>query len=275
MDALELTYDTKEEVPSVFIDLYVEKDGKFNLSNINGLKTQADVSAVQEGLRKEREDHAATTLLLKPWKSMKHDDVVAQLAKTEEYKIAAGGKMDEDTIAGIVEQRIGQKTGPLTTQIATLGESITSLTKENGELKSAAIRRDLNDSIRVIALDMKVQNTAMLDIELVAAAYFEKDETTGQFIVKADAQGVTPGLDVKGFMKEMQKVRPHWWPASAGGGAGGGGNQYSGDANPWSKKGWNLTEQGVVYKDQGAAVAETMAKAAGTTVGGLPPRDAK
>ena len=275
MDALELTYEAKDKIPDGFVDLYTEKDGKFNLTNINGMKTQADVSAVQEGLRKEREDHVATTALLKPWKGMKHDEVVATLAKTAEYKLAANGKMDDDKINSIVDQRIGQKTGPLETQITTLGDENIGLKKENSELKSSAIRRDLNDSSRVVALDMKVQNTAMLDIELVAAAYFEKDETTGQFIVKADAQGVTPGLDVKGFMKEMQKVRPHWWPTSAGGGAAGAGAGLLGDANPFSAKGWNLTEQGKVVRTQGQAVAETLAKAAGTTLGGLKPTEKK
>ena len=100
----------------------------------------------------------------------------------------------------------------------------------------------------------------------MAQNYLERDEN-GQFIVKAGLHGLTAGLDVKGFMKEMQKQRPHWWPASAGGGANGGGGGFGGEANPWAAATWNLTGQGNIVKEKGMAVAEAMAKAAGSKVG--------
>lgn len=274
MDALELSYDDQAAIDGLPEDvrgLFSKgDDGKFNLTGITGMKTQRDVSNVQEGLRKEREDHTATKALLKPWGELKHADVMGQLDKIGEYKLAAEGKMDDDKINQIVEGRIGQKTSPLERQIETLTGERDGFKTENDALKASISRRDMNEAVRNIATEMKVVGTAIADVEMVAASYLEQDET-GAWIVKADAQGITPGMDIKGFMKEMQKLRPHWWPASQGGGAGGGGSDFGGQANPWSTEHWNMTTQGQVLREQGREVADNMAKTAGTTVGGLKP----
>lgn len=271
MDPIELQYDTKEEVPKEVVDLYTEVEGKFNLTGVVGIKTQTDVNNVQEALRKEREDHKAVQDLLKPWKDMKHDEVRVSLDRIPELEAAAKGKLDDDAINKIVEGRLSQKTGPLDRSIASLTENNGKLEIENATLKTSIVRRDMNESVRVVATEMKVVGTAIPDVELIAGQYLERDEATGNFIVKADAIGVTPGVDVKQFMKEMQKIRPHWWPGSAGGGAGGGGSQFGGQANPWMRDGWNITAQGKVFVEQGRDIADAMSKAAGTTVGGLKP----
>ncbi len=271
MDPLELQYDTKEEVPEAVKDLYTEVDGKFNLTGVNGMKTQTDVTNVQEALRKEREDHKTVQDLFKPWKDMKHDEVKASLDRIPELEAAAKGKLDDEAINKIVEGRLTQKTGPLDRQIQTITGERDTLKIENDSLKTSIIRRDMNEAVRIVATEMKVVGTAIPDVELIAGSYLELDETSGNFIVKADAVGVTPGVDIKQFMKEMQKVRPHWWPNSEGGGAGGGGKEFGGQANPWHSDSWNITAQGKVVKEQGLTIAESMAKAAGTTVGGLKP----
>lgn len=275
MDPLELQYDTKEEVPAAVLDLYTEVEGKFNLTGINGMKTQTDVANVQEALRKEREDHKAVQELMKPWKDMKPDEVRANLDRIPELEAAAKGKLDDEAINKIVEGRLTQKTGPLDRQIATITGERDTLQVENETLKTSIIRRDMNEAVRLVATEMKVVPTAIPDVELIAGSFLERDDTSGQFIVKADAVGVTPGVDIKQFMKEMQKVRPHWWPNSEGGGAGGGGQQFGGQANPWHRDSWNITNQGKVLTEQGRPVADNMAKAAGTTVGGLRPAEKK
>lgn len=275
MDALELQYDTKEEVPDAVLDLYTEVEGKFNLTGINGMKTQTDVTNVQEALRKEREDHKSVQDLLKPWKDLKYDEVRASLDRIPELEAAADGKLDDEKINGIVEGRLAQKTGPLDRQITTITGERDTLQVENAALKASIMRRDMNEAVRTVATEMKVVGTAIPDVELIASSFLERDDTSGQFIVKADSIGVTPGVDIKQFMKEMQKVRPHWWPSSEGGGAGGGGAQFGGQANPWHNDSWNVTNQGKVVKEQGESIAESMAKAAGTTVGGLRPKPKK
>lgn len=268
MDTLELSYDSLDAVPEAYRSLFSDASGKAVLTGISGLKTIADVNNVQEALRKERADHAAVKESLKSWLSLgkKPDEVMTQLDRISELEAAAGGKIDETKIQQMVESRLVQKTAPLERQVRDLTAELVTAKKERDDLKSGLQRRDLSDVIRNVATDMKVVPTAVADIELVAQNYLERDEN-GQFIVKAGLHGLTAGLDVKGFMKEMQKQRPHWWPASAGGGANGGGGGFGGEANPWAAATWNLTGQGNIVKEKGMAVAEAMAKAAGSKVG--------
>ena len=267
---IDLSYDSQDAIPESARGLFDEVDGKFVLSGVNGMKTQTDVANVQEALRKEREDHAAAKTALSPWSSLgKPEEVQAKLDRIPELEAAAKGKLDDDAINGIVEGRLTQKTAPLERNISTLTEENSALKKENESFKTAMERRDMSDQLRGVALEMKVLPTAVSDIEIIAASYLEKD-ASGNFVVKADAQGVTPGVDVKQFMKEMQKMRPHWWPQSEGGGAGGG-DGLNGGSNPFTHDNWNMTEQSKVYREQGAEIATRMAKAAGTTVGGPKP----
>lgn len=271
MDPLELTYDSQDTIPEAFRSLYSEKDGAWQLTGVNGMKTQADVDQVKEALRKEREDHGKARDALKPWGELKPDEVMTQLDRIKELEAAAGGKLDEDKLNELVEGRLAQKTGPLERNISTLTEERDTLKAENETLRGSIEARDRNDSVRGIAAESKAHSTATPDIEMAASAMLEKDES-GKWVTKSGIEGLTPGLDVKGWMKEMQKLRPHWWPESEGGGAlgGGGGGGFTGN-NPWSAEHWNLTQQGAVVNGQGREVADRMAKAAGTTVGGLKP----
>lgn len=274
MEPLELSYDDMNAVPEAFRGLYTEKGGKAVLTHINGMKTQADVSAVQEGLRKEREDHTATKELLKPFKGLDATETRATLARIAELETAAGGKLDDEAINKIVEARIAQKTAPLQLQIEELTTANGELTTTNGELTGTIQTRDRNSAIRKVAAEMKVHSTAMPDIELVAGSFLELDEHSGQYVVKQDAKGVTVGADIKQFMKEMQQQRPHWWPASEGGGAQGDLKGINGGNNPFKGDTWNSTQQGQMFRSD-PTLAKSMAEAAGTSIGGPRPAPAK
>ena len=276
MDPLEITYDSIDAVPEPFRPLYAEKDGKAVLTGINGMKTNQDVLNVQEALRKERADHAAAKEALKPWKAFGDDptELQAKLDRIAELEAAAGGKLDDAAIQKLVDARLGQKTAPLERQLKDSTTRIGELEQENLALKSTLVSRDRNDAVRAVATEMKVLPTAIPDVEMVAGMFLERDEVSGQFIVKADAKGVTPGADVKQFLKEMQQQRPHWWPNSQGGGAGGGRNFGDSDENPWSAKGWNMTKQGQYVREHGMAKAQEAAKAAGSKIGATRPPQA-
>ena len=273
MDPIELVYDSIDAVPEAFRDLYVEKEGKAVLTHVNGMKTQQDVSNVQEALRKEREDHSVAKISLRAWGSMKPDEVQSKMDRISELEAAAGGKLDEAAMQKIIEARLGQKTAPLERQLRDLTVERDTLQTEVGTLRGGMERRDMTDVVRSVANEMKVLGTAIPDVEMVAAMYLERDPTTGAFIVKADAKGATPGTDIKGFLKDMQKMRPHWWPASQGGGAGGGKDGISGGANPWGAKTWDMEAQGAMVRGD-RAKAERLAKAAGSKIGATKPTEA-
>jgi hypothetical protein len=275
---IELSYENKDALPeafqneAVFNELFtVGDDGKVVLSGVTGMKTQKDVDTVKEALRKEREDHSKARDALKPWGDLNAEETLAQLDRIKELEAAAGGKLDEEKLNSLVEGRLSQKTGPLERQIKELTEAKTALETENDTLKSSIESRDRNDSVRAVATESKAHSTAVPDIEMAASAMLEKNDD-GKWVTKSDIDGLTPGLDVKGWMKEMTKLRPHWWPESEGGGGrgGGGSNSFAGN-NPFSHEHWNLTEQGKIMNEQGRDVADRMAKAAGTKVGGSRP----
>lgn len=272
MDPIELEYDSMDSVPEAFRPLFAEQDGRAVLTGVNGLKTQKDVDTVREALRKEREDHSKAREALKPWGNLKPDEVMSQLDRIKELEAAAGGKLDENKLQELVEGRLAQKTGPLERTVQTLTQERDTLTQERDDLKNQIVTRDRNDAVRSIATESKAHGTAVPDIEMAASVMLEKNEE-GRWVTKSGIDGLTPGLDVKGWMKEMQRLRPHWWPESVSGGAGGGsGGGNFGGANPWSADSWNMTEQGRVMQSQGRDVAERMAKAAGTTIGGSRPQ---
>lgn len=275
MDPLELVYDSIDIIPEAFRSLYVEANGKAVLTHINGMKTQQDVSNVQEALRKEREDHGAAKLSLKAWGAMKPDEVQVKLDRMAELEAAAGGKLDEAAMQKIIDARLGQKTAPLERQLREITTERDTFQSEITTLRGGIELRDMSDVVRSVAIEMKVLGTAIPDVEMVAAMYLERDATTNAFIVKADVKGVTPGTDIKGFLKEMQKIRPHWWPHSQGGGAGGGGFGGDNGDNPWSINGWNVTAQGKYITDQGMAKAEQAASLVGSKVGNTKPTPKK
>lgn len=279
---IELSYESKDALPeafrsdAVFNELFtVGADGKIVLSGVTGMKTQKDVDTVKEALRKEREDHAKARDALKPWGDLKADEVLAQLDRIKELEAAAGGKLDETKLNELVEGRLAQKTGPLERSIKELTEGKTAAEQERDALKQQIEARDRNDAVRAVATKSKAHATAVPDIEMAASIMLEKDES-GKLVTKSGIDGLTPGLDIEGWMKEMTKLRPHWWPESEGGGArgGGGGTGFSGN-NPWSAEHWNMTEQGKVLQTQGREMADRLAKAAGTVVGGTKPTPKK
>jgi len=275
---IELRYDNEDALPeafrneTIFAELFTRnEDGSISMTGVTGMKTQKDVDSVSEALRKERNDHKITKDRLKPWGELNAEETLTQLDRIRELEAAAGGKLDDDAINKIVDGRLAQKTGPLDRQIKTIGEERDALTQENAGLKNSIITRDRNDSVRAEATKVKSHATAVPDIEGAASVMLEQNEE-GKWIAKSGIEGITPGLGIDGWLRDMQKLRPHWWPESEGGGArgGNGGTGFNG-ANPWSAKNWNLTEQGKVFNDS-ADLAGRLAKAAGTSLGGPRPK---
>lgn len=276
MDPLEIQYDSLSAVPEAFRPLYAEKDGKAVLTGINGLKTSADVNNLQEALRKERNDHAAVKAQLTPWASLgkKPEEILSQLDRIKELELAAEGKLDDKKLNEMVESRLGQKVGPIERQLRDTTTTLETVTKERDTFRDMLFRREMSDSVRGIATEMKVLPTAIADVEMFAQFALERQED-GTFITKSGIPGVTPGIDPKGLLKEMQKQRPHWWPQSNGGGAGGGIGGINGDKNPWSAEHWNLTEQGKVIREHGMTKGEELARLAGSRIGATKPTPKK
>lgn len=278
--SLQAIHDTIDDIPEVYRDLYTEKGGKFELTGISGIKTQADFERVQGALAKERNDHAAARQALEPWTALGDmEELQAKLDRIPELEAAASGKLDEGAIEEIVNRRVE---GTLKSREAPLQRNITTLTKENETLKveneqfrAQNTKRTIHDSVRTALTEQKVIPEAHEDALFLAERLFEVREDDGAIVTK-EGVGVTPGIEAGIWLQEMQDKRPHWWPASSGGGAGGTGRAtgggLSGAANPWSSEGWNVTKQMEIAKAKGREYASQMAQQAGTTLTGGKPK---
>src|ERR1700741_855145 len=140
--ALELSYDTKEAIPEKFRDLYTETDGKWALSGVKGIKSQADIDRLNEGLTKERTDHKTTKAQLAAWKKLgaTPEEVHAKLDRIEELEEAAGGALNDERIDKLVEKRLKSRTASLTRENETLKGKVDELTASNAELATSISR---------------------------------------------------------------------------------------------------------------------------------------
>lgn len=275
---LNAIHETVDDIPEQYRDLYTEKNGKYELTGIVGIKTQADIERLQTSLGKERDDHKNTKASLGVWGDLDHEDVMAKLDKYPELEAAAAGKLDDAQIDEVVNRRVE---GTLNSRLAPVERDNKRLQAENEELRSqnegfhqANIKRKIHDDVRKAMVASKVINEAQDDALMLAERIFEVREDDGAVVTK-DGVGVTPGIPADQWLVEIQESRPHWWPASVGGGAGGGrsggGGFPAGTNNPFSAEGWNMTKQGQVVREKGMDYAQRMASAAGTTVGGRKP----
>ncbi len=280
---LQAIHDTVDEIPEAFRELYSEKNGKFELTGITGVKTQADIDRLQTSLGKEREDHKTTKTSLGIWGDLNHEEVMGKLDRMPELEAAAKGKLDDAQIDEVVNRRVegtlNSRLAPVEREKKTLAEENATLKEENATLRGEKTKRSIHDAVREQLIKTKAIGDAHEDALFLAERVFEVRADDGAVVTK-EGVGVTPGVNADVWLGEMQEKRRHWWPDSVGSGAGGSnaggsGGSLSGAANPWSLDGWNMTRQGSYLREHGRDRANQMAKAAGTTVGGGKPRPKK
>lgn len=278
MAKLKTIYDTAEDIPEGYAELYVERNGKMELTGIEGVKTQTDIDTLQGALRKEKTDHKAAKEALLKFADINADEVHAQLDELAETKarleaVTKDGKLDEAKLEPIIEARIRKISAPLerdknllTRQLTDAQKAVEAANKERDGLRTTLTESSIERAIREAAQNSKLISTAIEDAVAQGVRVFEVAE--GGDIITRDGVGVTPGIRPTDWLKDMQEKRPHWWPQSVGGGAGGGrGGAVNRADNPWSAEGWNLTKQGQVVRTQGIDKANVMAGQVGSKVG--------
>ena len=267
--ALKAIHDKQDEIEEVYRSLYSERDGKWELTGISGIKTQADVDRVQEGARKEREDHKETKAKLAAFDGLEAEDVHTKLDRIGELEAAAADKIDEGKLEEMAEARAKTRLAPVERENARLKKENEELATANSDLEGKGNTRLIHDDLRKHAKGIIPE--AMEDVLMNGDRVFEVT-AEGQILTK-DGMGVTPGVTADIYFQEMQPKRPHWWPASEGGGSKGSGNQGGMPDNPWSKQHWNVTRQGQVYTEQGSEKAAQLAKLAGVEIGATHPAE--
>lgn len=267
---LELTLDNLTDLPEAFHQLYTEKNGKYHLTGVRGMKTQEDVDYVKSILEKERGEHKDTKKKLETFNTLNLsvEEVQQKLDKIHELEAAAEGKLDESKINEMVEARIKTRMAPLQRDLEKYQKDVAEKDSVIGQYQQKDITRQIHDHVRKAATNSKVVGSAVEDVLMHAERIFEVDER-GKVVTK-DGVGVTPGVEADVWLSDMQDKRSHWWPQSQGGGATGSGQGGGYANNPFSADHWNLTEQGKLLREN-PEKANQMATAAGTKVGGGKP----
>jgi hypothetical protein len=263
--------DSIDEIPEAHRELYTEKNGKFELTGIEGVKTQADIDRLKAAADNERNAHRTTKERYSVLADLDPAEVRKQLDRITELEAAAAGKLDDAGIQKLVDGRLSTVTAPLKRELDQSKLAIQERDQKIQGYEQKEVRRTINDDVLKACLKLKVQESAIEDALLLAERSFELSED--KKVITKDGIGVTPGVSAEVWLTDMQAKRPHWWGTSQGGGAGGSGAAPSG-ANPFSHEHWNMTAQGALHK-QNPQKAEQMAKAAGTTIGGPRPAPRK
>lgn len=264
--SLQIIETTLDAVDPAFHSLYTEKDGQFVLTGIDGMKTDADVARINTALVKERNDHKAVKDKIALLGGKDINEVLTQLDRIPELELAASGKIDDTAINAIVETRLAAKVTPLQRQLDAANATTLALQGEVGAFKLEKETNTIRGALRSAAVKAGVRPDAIEDAVLLGERYFEISE--GSVIAKENS-GVTQGIDPNMWLADQQTSRAYLWGESVGGGSTGS-TAFKGVNNPWSASNWNMTEQASLYQ-QNPAKADQMAKAAGTTIGGVRP----
>ena len=265
---LKIVEENLDAVDAAFHSLYSEKDGKFHLTGIDGLKTDADITRLQSALAKERNDHKAVKEKYSILGDKDPVEVIALLDKIPELEAAAKGNLDDTKIDGIVQSRIKAILAPVERELQTEKQTRLALETENKGYKQKEKTNAIHTEIRKAAVKANVRQDAIDDIILIGERFFELSDE-GSVIAK-EVNGITAGIDPNMWLSDQQEKKPYWWGETVGGGAQGSG-AFKGVNNPWSAQHWNMTEQGKLYMANPTKAAQ-MAKAAGSSVGGKKPQ---
>lgn len=285
MPKIKATYDTQDEIPEAYRDLFEQRgestpgaeDGKFVLTQIEGLVTQANVFKLETANRKLREERDGWKKKAEHFGEKTPDDYHALEDKVGELEaqLATSGKPDEDKINQLVEARIKTIRGPLDRDLKKAQDSIAMLTNENGELKGSIKRTSVHNAVRAAASKAKVVATAVEDLLFLSERVFDVEESPdgNKRIITRDGVGCTPGIGPDDWLQEIGPTRPHIFPPNVGAGStgsAGGGGGINGD-NPWTKPNWNVTKQAQFTKEHGEDKARQVAKQAGSFFGATAP----
>lgn len=276
--ALKAIHDSLDDIPEQYQDLYTEKNGKFELTGIAGVRTPADVERVQASLAKEREFSGKLKEKLSAWDGMDLNEVQASLDRIPELEAAAKGGLDESALDEMATRRAEamakSKLAPVERSLKEKERLLAETADELNKFKVQAKTRALHETVRKALVESKVIPEAQEDALLLAERHFEILDD-GQVQTREGA-GVIAGLDPVGWLTELQEKRRHWWPESVGGGSrgsvGGGGGIGK---NPFTHENWDMGEQGRIFKEHGRERADQLARAAGTTFGGSRPAPKK
>lgn len=275
---LEAVLTDKTNIPTGLEDYYVEADGQFVL-NVPGMKTQSDFDAYAAAL-KARFTDAGADFSRKNHAGLNREDV-AEIIEGALSKLAPAAKKGKQ---GDTDKGDGQATDDtVTARLHDLERNVASLTADNKNLKeerdtalSQGKATTIRNELQAAASKAGAAPEGVANLVTLIQPHFEVTQD-GSVVTKLDAgAGVSPNQKPDDYLATIARDKQFrmFWGASVGAGAdsstGPAGSGTPDKANPWTKAGWNITEQGHQFRAD-KANAEALMKAAGVELGAIAP----
>ena len=268
---LEAVIQDKAKIPEALVDHYVETDGVFVL-DVNGMKTQKDFDDYAEALKKRLTD-AGADFAKKQGAGLSRDDVL-EVVEGALKKFA--GVKPKGNGAGDGEGDVDARLHDLERNLASVSKELDTAKKERdealGKSKDTTIRTKLTQAANAAGATPE----GVTNLVTLAEPDFELSQA-GDVVTKLEARtGVSPNQKPEDYFATVarQKDFRMFWPKSVGAGAdgeSGGGVGAGGDlgkGNPWTKAGWNMTNQSKLYTAD-KAEAQRLMKVAGVELGAV------
>ncbi len=224
--AIKAVYDTLEEIPEAFRELFTERNGKYELTGIEGVKTEADVERLSLSLQKERTEHGQTRDKLKLFGEVNPDGLQDSLHELTELRKLAE-QSDDEKVRTLAERELTRRLQPLTRERDTLKTDLTDAMGRIDSFEAEARKTNIVDNLRNAAGEVGIRKEALPDIELRSGIFEIADDGN---VITRDGVGVVPGLSTKEWLSEQVKTSTHWLETSTGANArGGSGGSLSND----------------------------------------------
>lgn len=119
---LKASVENIDDIDEKYRDLYTEEDGKFVLSEVEGLPTAGLVKSLRDENAKSRVKKNELQTQLSKFLAVGEDpeELQSKIDRIQELELAADGKIDETKMEQLIETRLATKVGPLQRQIETL-----------------------------------------------------------------------------------------------------------------------------------------------------------
>jgi hypothetical protein len=276
---LEAVYEDKAKIPEGLAAHYVETDGVFVL-DAPGMKTQKDFDAYADALKKRFTD-AGADFARKNGAGLSRDDVLEVVEGALKKFAPKGGTPPKSDGAGAgsgVSDEIATKLHDLERNVASLTEQNERIQKERDVALNSSRDTTIKNSLTEAAAAAGVAPEGVGNLVSLVKQNFEITQD-GSVVTKLDAgAGVSPNTPPADFFSTIARDKSFrmFWPKSVGAGAdgaGAGGAGAGGDlgkGNPWSKAGWNMTQQGKQFQAN-RKEAERLMEVAGVTLGATAP----
>lgn len=260
---LKSVYETQEEIPEQFVELFEERQGKWMLTKIEGMKTEADVHRIQESLNKERSTLRDAKQKLAAWGELDPADVHKQLDEMPELQARLAdlgdGSANEETIQTRVDAGIRRVEAPLHRErdklTADVAERDTTINGLQNQIRTKSIR----DALREAATKNKVETAAFEDV-MLRSPMFELDDD-GAVVTKDGLPDIPGGMTADAWLAETRTKYSHWYALPAGAGAKGStGSKVTG--NPFTKGKFDSVAAQALSKSDPQKAAQ-LAKSAG------------